>query len=353
MELNRRDLRAMIFYDFKAGLTATHCYERMQQALDVQAPSFATIKNWYKEFRNGRVSLDDSSRTGRPSEVVNDENIAAVREAIENDPKVTYATIEATLLIHPPQIHSILHDHLHVVKRTPRWVPRNLTEEQKAARVEWCHFMKNRFRNGESRSVENLVTGDETWIYQFEPERKQQSQVWLFPDEQLPVKSRRTRSSGKQMVLTFFSSAGAVSTSILQERRTVNAEWYCTVGLAELFQRVKEMKPRSGMRDLIFHHDNAPAHTAARTVQFLEKNHVSVIPHPPYSPDLAPADFFLFPKVKGQTRGRQYPSSEAAVTAYNNALQNMSREDFKNCFMDWFKRMDKCIAVGGAYFEKI
>jgi len=46
------------------------------------------------------------------------------------------------------------------------------------------------------------------------------------------------------------------------------------------------------------HHDNALAHTSLLIHSYLTKHQTSVLPHPPYSPDLAPADFFLFPKLK-------------------------------------------------------
>lgn len=297
--------------------------------------------------------MEDEARTGRPNEVVHEGNIAAVCQMIEDDPRVTYSIIQASLAIHPPQIHTILHDHLCVTKRTPRWVPRMLTAQQKAARVDWCHFMIEKFNNGASRAVENIITGDETWVYQYEPERKQQSQVWMFEGDELPVKSRRTRSAGKRMALTFFSMRGQESTSVLENRRTVNAEWYCNIGLSDLFRQVREKRPRSGMRNMIFHHDNAPAHTAARTAEFLTTNGINPLPHPAYSPDLAPADYFLFPKVKDSLRGRQFADSEEAMAAYEAAIQSLPRSAFEKCFSDWFIRMHKCIVSEGAYFEKL
>lgn len=191
MELNRRDFRAMIYYDYKSSLTASQSFDRLTAAFGDSSVSYATVKNWFAEFRRGRTSLEDEERSGRPSEAVTEDNVELVRGMIQEDPRVTYEMIERSLDIHPPQIYRILHEFLGVRKRTARWVPRQLTEEQKAARVEWCTFMKEKFRNGSARELENVITGDETWIYQFEPEKKQQSQVWMFPGDQLPVKSQR------------------------------------------------------------------------------------------------------------------------------------------------------------------
>ncbi|PNF22071.1 hypothetical protein B7P43_G09295 [Cryptotermes secundus] len=56
--------------------------------------------------------------------------------------------------------------------------------------------------------------------------------------------------------------------------------------------------------DWFFHHDNAPAHTALSVRQFLTKNGMTPVSHPPYSPDLAPCDFFLFPRMKRDMKGK-------------------------------------------------
>lgn len=343
----------MIYYDYKSSLTASQSFDRLTAAFGDYAVSYATVKNWFAEFRRGRTSLEDEDRSGRPSEAVTEDNVELVRGMIQVDPRVTYAMIEKSLDIHPPQVHRILHEFLGVRKRTARWVPRQLTEEQKAARVEWCIFMKEKFRNGSARELDNVITGDETWVYQFEPEKKQQSQVWMFPGDQLPVKSRRTRSCGKQMVLTFFSSGGHVSTSVLEGQRTVNSQWYCNVGLRTLLENVREKWSRTRLRNMVLHHDNAPAHTSAQTTTFLATSSIPLLPQPPYSPDLAPADFFLFPKVKSAMRGNLFPTSNDAVQAYMDELEKLEPSDYRNCFSSWFRRMDKCIDANGEYFEKI
>jgi transposase len=57
---------------------------------------------------------------------------------------------------------------------------------------------------------------------------------------------------------------------------------------------------------LIFYHANAPAHTSMKTTEFLTNNNMVIVPHPPYSPDLAPCDFALFPKLKMKLKERRF-----------------------------------------------
>ena len=97
--------------------------------------------------------------------------------------------------------------------------------------------------------------------------------------------------------------------------------------------------------------DNAPAHTAVLTRRFLTNNNMTVVPHPPYSPDLAPCDFFLFPKMKMKCMGRRFKTLEE-IQAESQAILNMLREnDFQECFKKWQHRWDCCQASEGYYFE--
>jgi len=91
---------------------------------------------------------------------------------------------------------------------------------------------------------------------------------------------------------------------------TVNADFYCDV-LRSLRENVGRKRPQKWQNlNLIIHHDNALAHRSFKVPQFLAKNNMTLIPHPPYSPDLVPSDFFLFPKLKLQMKGRRFDTIE-------------------------------------------
>ncbi|CAG9129246.1 unnamed protein product [Plutella xylostella] len=125
--------------------------------------------------------------TGRPKTAVTQDNIDAVRQLIKEDRHVTYEQIRASLSIGMTAIQTILHEELGVKKLVSCWVPHRLTEEQKSARVNWCRSALQRFNGGSSNAVYNIVSGDESWIYSYEPERKHQSAVWVFEGGMLVV----------------------------------------------------------------------------------------------------------------------------------------------------------------------
>ena len=244
-------------------------------------------------------------------------------------------------------VSTILHEKLGYRKVCARWVPHMLTEDQKRGRVDWCRQMLNRFNGGESQGVWEIVSGDETWVYSFDPETKQQSLQWTPAGAAPPVKFRRERSAAKQMVAVFVAKRGPVTTVPLDTQRTVTANWYVEHCLPKVFEAVVAHRPRTRLRGLLLHHDNAPAHRARQTKDFLAENRIQELSHPPYSPDLAPCDFFVFPQVKSQLRGIRYNSPEEAVEAFIGVMEDIPTASWASCFTKWFERMVRCIEAQG------
>ena len=74
--------------------------------------------------------------------------------------------------------------------------------------------------------------------------------------------------------------------------------------------------------------------------------------HPSYSADLTPNDFFLFPYVKNKMRDQRFTTPEGTVHAFRIHVLEIPQSEWQKCFGNWFKRMQKCIALNGEYFEK-
>ena len=350
MELQSRDFRAMIFNDFNRGLSYQESYKNLCEAFGSCAPGKSTVSKWFREFEFGRETLKTAMIPGRPLSAATAENADRVRELIEEDPRITVRDIRDILRIGMTAIDVILHQHLGVRKRCAKWVPHCLTEEQKGVRVEWCQTMLEHYNSGRSKATYNIISGDETWVYQFEPETKALSAVWIFPGDSPPEKFRRSRSTGKQMVASFVSQTGHIATIPLVERRTVTADWYTQQCLPKVLQAARARRPNS---PITLHHDNAPDHTASTTRDFLAGEGVQLISHPPYSPDLAPCDFAVFPKVKNQLRGTRFDTPQDAVRAFTRAIEGNDEVTWSEVWRNWFERMQRCIAASGGYFEKL
>jgi hypothetical protein len=75
-----------------------------------------------------------------------------------------------------------------------------------------------------------------------------------------------------------------------------------------------------------------------------------VLPHPPYSPDLAPCDFFLFPKMKLKLKGRRFNTSEKIPVELQRVLATLTAKDLTGSVPKWWRRWDRCLNAGGNYF---
>ena len=201
------------------------------------------------------------------------------------DGQMTYSMMQDSLKIGSAALNTILHENLQALKVAARWVPHCLSDEQKEQRVNWCQFMLQKFNEGKLKRVYEIVTGDESWIYQFDPETKRQSSIWIFPGENPPQKFRRSRSVGKRMVASFFSKTGHVATIQVEDRLTVNVDWYVNRCILQVPEVWRNKRRRPCLRGLLWHHDNASAHTAALTIDFLSEISIQLMTHPPYSPE--------------------------------------------------------------------
>ena len=104
-----------------------------------------------------------------------------------------------------------------------------------------------------------------------------------------------------------------------------------------------------GPRSLL--HDNAPSHRSIIVRNFLASKGVVVLDHPPYSPDLAPCDYFLFPKLKMKPKGKRFDTILDIQKVSTKVISAISEEDYQRCFQKLYDRCKACISSEGTYFE--
>jgi len=198
--------------------------------------------------------------------------------------------------------------------------------------------------------MSRVITGDESWVYGYDPETKQQSSQWKSPGSPRPKKARQSRSATKSMLVVFFDIRGTVNHEFVPEGQTVNAEFYCNF-LPRLREDIRRQRPELWCAgNLLLHDGNAPSHGALVTRGFLARKGIITLPHPPYSPELAPCDFFLFPKMKLQLNGRRFDRVEEIQRESQNVLGTLLEQEFQHAFQQWQRRWDRCVAAQEDYF---
>ena len=122
--------------------------------------------------------------------------------------------------------------------------------------------------------------------------------MWVAKDEPTPFIARKGFQSRKGLFTIFFKCKGPVLVDILPETITLTGTYYRQNILPGVIQDTEQKRPTTGIKDVLLHHDNASPHKAKIVKDYLEEQELQVLPHPPYSPDLAPCDFWLFPTIK-------------------------------------------------------
>ncbi|UYV67460.1 hypothetical protein LAZ67_5000695 [Cordylochernes scorpioides] len=265
----------------------------------------SNVYRWYKMFSEGRENVNDEERARRPSTSTTDEKINEVEKMILANRRITVREVAEDLNISIGSCHSIFINDLGMRRVAAKFVPKLLNCDQKQHRMNIANEMLDSVRD-DPNLLQRVITGDE---------------------------------------------AGVVHHEFLPQGRTVNKEYYLQI-MRNLREAIRQKRPDLWKnKNWLLHHDNAPAHTSLLVRDFLAKNNTLMMPQPPYSPDLAPCDFFLFPKLKRPMKGRRYATLDEIKTASKEELKKILKNDFLKCFEDWKNRWHKCIISHGDYFE--
>ncbi|UYV79342.1 hypothetical protein LAZ67_17002214 [Cordylochernes scorpioides] len=201
----------------------------LNKAFPNDAPKRTTVFEWHSRFKAGRISIEVDPPQGRPKFQRTDENVQKITDLIKENPRTTLLELEQDTGISKTTIGRIVTEDLKLKKTPAKFIPRFLTNEQKLCRLATCEDMMEMTRT-DPKWKEKIITGDETWVYGYDPETKPQS-----------------------------------------------AEWR----------------------------------------------------------DIAPNDFFLFPKLKAVLKGRHFDTRDDIIEKSPLALKSIQKEAYKNCFDNW------------------
>ncbi|UYV69359.1 hypothetical protein LAZ67_6003315 [Cordylochernes scorpioides] len=244
--------------------------------------------HYCKFLDKGRQNVHDDERSGRPVTATDNAAVAAVRNVVEVDRRVT---IDEIMIRLPPGIEigsssivTIMSDVFDFRKVCARWIPRLLSENHNQQRMEAARAFLEMHRRDGDQLFPRIVTGDESWVHHSTPETKRQSMVWKKSEESAQKKAKITISAGK----LWLSSFGTVRV------------FYCLTTCPQILRLTLQ----------------------ARTTQTLLENFKwEIFTHTPYSPDLAPSDFDLFPALKLHLGGKHFANDGEVQAEANHWLR--------------------------------
>jgi histone-lysine N-methyltransferase SETMAR len=350
MDLRKIEHRAIIKFLTSEKISVSEIHQRLVKYSGTDAPSFPTVSRWVLLFQRGRSSLEDDERPGRPISTSYEENILKIQQIVRTDRRLKLREIAKDMDISKSSVYKILTENLGMRKISARWVPKLLTLSEKQIRVQFCQENLD-FIADEPDFISTLVTGDETWCYYYDPETKEQSKQWKTKRSPVQVKAKREKSAGKVMATVFWDCEGVLLLEFMPKKSTITGLSYVQT-IKNLNAAIQEKRGRQARKKKRILHDNAPSHTARISTQALLQCKFEQMFHPPYSPDLAPSDYYLFRNLKNHLKGKRYQDDNEVKEAVQSYFDNLPQSHFLTGLESLISKWQRCIELQGDYIEK-
>lgn len=338
----KEHFRHLLLFQFNRKVSAAEAARNIREVYGEDAMGESTARKWFSRFKEGCFDLNDASRSGRTSDF-DEERLNAL---IHDNPR--QSTRELADIMECD--HSTIVRHLRSIGKVQKlgaWIPHSLTESNKTQRVAISTSLLSRHCLAEQRHqsfLSRIITGDEKWcIFVNFKQRKE----WLSPNKVAAPRVKADLHPRKVLLCVWWDQEGVLHYELLPRNQTITAEVYCQQ-LRRLNNAIHEKRP--GLRhDVLLLHDNARPHVARATKEVIEELGWEVLPHPPYSPDLAPSDFHLFRSLSNQLRGISFTDDPALDNWIDEFFASKSSNFFRSGIRKLPERWNEVINRGGDY----
>jgi histone-lysine N-methyltransferase SETMAR len=151
---------------------------------------------------------------------------------------------------------------------------------------------------------------------------------------------KRSFGAKKVMVSLFWSVDGIRVLNILESDSTMNSEYFTQHIIAPLAESEQRLKAKKQKQKFVMHMDNAPIHKSAKTQHHIQDKGLVTAPHPAYSPDLAPSDFFLFGRLKTHPGSLRFETPDEIETWISGKFDEFKPGELQAVFNEWERRLE-------------
>jgi len=164
----------------KLGKSATGTYDLLKKVYDDECLSRTQVFEWFERFKEGREEIGDNQRPGHPSTSKTDTNIENVSEIVQQNRHLSIRAVAELINIDKETVWQILHNNFNMKKVCSKMVPRLLSPEQKEIQMNICADILRNIEN-DPYFLETVITCNESWFFQYDPESKRHSTHWKSP----------------------------------------------------------------------------------------------------------------------------------------------------------------------------
>ena len=153
------------------------------------------------------------------------------------------------------------------------------------------------------------------------------------------------------MASLFWDLHGILFINYLEKGRTINSDYYMAL-LDRLSAEIKKKRPHMQKKKMLFHQDNAPCHKSMKKMVKLNKLRFELLPHPPYSPDLAPSDYWLFADLKTMLQGKRFGYNKEVIVETGAYFESKDESFYKKGTEKLEKRWNGCSTLESNYVDE-
>lgn len=342
----KQHMREVLIFCFHLKKSAAESHRLLVEAYGEHALSETTCKEWFRRFKTGVFDVDDKERPGQPKKFA-DEELEAL---LDQDQSLTLRVLAQSLNVDESTVSKRLQS-LGYKRKQGNWVPHLLQEKDVERRLMTCEILLQRHKR--KGFLHRIITGDEKWIYFDNPKRKK---LWTKTGKPLPSTStstpKRDIHGSKVMLCIWWDQKGVVYYELLKPGEVVTGERY-REQLLSLSRALKEKRPEYAKRHdkVILLHDNARPHVAKSVKEILEALGWDVLPHPPYSPDIAPSDYHLFRSMANSLAEEHFQSYEDVKKWVDKWITSKNESFFRDGIRALPHKWEMVLANSGQYFE--
>jgi len=318
-------LREALLLYFNKKKSATETHRLLSETYPEHCPSIRVCQQWFARFKSGDFDTKDKERTGRPKKF-EDEELEAL---LDEDPCQTLKELAESLDVGVSTISERLNA-MGMIQKQGNWVPHELKPRDVERRFFTCEQLLQRHKR--KGFLHRIVTGDEKWIHYDNPKLKKYR---AKRGESVPSTSKSTSKrdihGSKVLLCIWWDQEGVVYFELLKPGETITGDRY-RLQLMRLSRALRDKRPEYEQRHdkVIFQHDNARPHVAKVVKNYLETLRWDVLPHPPYSPDIAPSDFYLFRCMQTDLAGTRFTSFEGIKNWLDLWIASKDKQFFRN-----------------------
>jgi len=219
MQFSREDIRKIIYYNWKRGLSTANNHKEINCILGEGTVGLRTCSDWVAKFNSGNFVCEDEPRSGRPSYNLEEEILTVLKE----DPRATTRKIAECIGSDKETVRRRL---IQMGKRylCNVWIPYVLTDAAKTKRVTICEqLLRQLHRNN---FLYRLITADETWVY-WQNSDQQRHKSWRGAGDKPVTESKTLLIKKKFMLSLFWDSQGIILMDVLPPYESITTQYYC------------------------------------------------------------------------------------------------------------------------------